>query len=104
MDKTQNLIVLEVEASYLKWKEALEKVKILSNVLAVAKTLAESVTKEFENKRATGEQLIKARTKEDQVKAQYNEALYNHALALAALERVTAGGYRPTYEARRKKD
>jgi len=48
--------------------------------------------------------MIRARTQADQVKALYNEALYNHALALAALERVTAGGYRPTYEARRKKD
>jgi outer membrane protein TolC len=104
VDKTQNLIVLEAEANYYKWKEALDKVNQLKNVLALSKKVAESITKEFDAKRATGEQLIKARTKEDQVKAQYNEALYNHALALAALERVTAGGYRPTYAASPKKD
>lgn len=104
VDKTQNLIVLEVQANYLKWKEALEKVNNLTKVLAFAEKVAISITKEFDAKRATPEQLIRARTQSDQVKAQYNEALYNHALALAALERVTAGGYRPTYAAKRKKD
>ena len=106
VDKTQNLIVLEVEANYYKWKEALDKVTILKKVLADADAVADSVTKQFNNKEKgiTGADLIRARTQADQVKAQYNEALYNHALALAALERVTAGGYRPTYEARRKKD
>ncbi len=37
----------------------------------------------------------------DQAEAQYNEALYYHALALAALERVTAGGYTPSFRQRR---
>jgi outer membrane protein TolC len=104
VDKTQNLIVLEVQANYLKWKEALEKVNNLSRVLAFAEKVAISVTKEFNDKKATGEQMIRARTQADQVRAQYNEALYNHALALAALERITAGGYRPTYAAKGKKD
>jgi outer membrane protein TolC len=106
VDKTQNLIVLEVQANYYKWKEALDKVNYLKKVLTTADELAESVTKQFNNKEkgVTPEMMIRARTQADQVKAQYNEALYNHALALAALERVTAGGYRPTYEARRKKN
>jgi outer membrane protein TolC len=106
VDKTENLIVLEVKATYYKWKEAFDKVNNLSKVLAFADKVAESVTKQFNNKDkgVTPEHMIRARTQSDQVKAQYNEALYNHALALAALERVTAGGYRPTYEARRKKD
>ena len=38
-----------------------------------------------------------ARTLDDQTQAQLNEALYHHALALAALERVTAGGFTPGY-------
>ena len=106
VDKTRNLIVLEVQANYYKWKEALDKVNNLTTVLKTADELAESVTKQFQNKEkgVTPEKMIRARTQADQVKALYNEALYNHALALAALERVTAGGYRPTYEARRKKD
>jgi hypothetical protein len=38
------------------------------------------------------DELVRARTLEEQTLANYNEALYAHLLALAALERVTAGG------------
>lgn len=34
---------------------------------------------------------------QDQVQAQYNEALYQHALAITALERITAGGLVPAF-------
>ena len=40
---------------------------------------------------------LRALTLEDQTQAQYNEALYHHALAVAALERITAGGFVPQY-------
>jgi outer membrane protein TolC len=48
----------------------------------------------FDQGATTGEDLIKARTQEDYAQAQYNEALFIHAVALATIERVTAGGYR----------
>jgi hypothetical protein len=59
----------------------------------VAQKIALNVQGRFDNGNATGEELIRARTLEDQARANLNEALYYHALALAALERVTAGGY-----------
>ncbi|MCI0379882.1 MAG: TolC family protein [Gemmataceae bacterium] len=96
VDKAHNLITLEVEANYLKWLEADEKVRNLKKVLPMTIQIAEDVTKRFDTGHVTGEELLRARTLEDQVRATYNEALYQHALALAALERVTAGGFRIT--------
>ena len=43
------------------------------------------------------EDVLRARTLHEQVQSQYNEALYLHALALAGLERVTAGGFCPPF-------
>jgi outer membrane protein TolC len=114
VDKTQKLIVLEVEATFQKWHEAIQRIDRLEktgakddndqpiSAIALAKKIGDIVTRRFNDKKATGEEVIKARTLEDQAQSQYNEALYNHALALAALERVTAGGYRPTYAAKRQ--
>jgi outer membrane protein TolC len=100
--KAQNLITLEVEAAYQKWQEADEKIRRLGKAIKLAEKLADIVTRRFNDKKASGEEVIRARTAVDQAQSQYNEALYNHALALAALERVTAGGFRPTYAAKRQ--
>jgi outer membrane protein TolC len=102
VDKTQKLITLEVDATFQKWQESIEKIQFLNSKIALAKKIADNVTRRFNDNKATGEEMIKARTLEDQAQNLYNEALYNHALALAALERVTAGGYRPTYAAKRQ--
>jgi outer membrane protein TolC len=94
VDKTQNLIVLETDNSYLKWLEAHDRYKHFKTALPIAKDVASRTYKRLEQGNATGAEYIQAATLEDQIQAQYNEALYNHALALAALERITAGGYR----------
>jgi outer membrane protein TolC len=101
VEKTQNLVALEVEASYLKWKEAIEKIKELDKTPKLVKSIADLVQKRFEDGKATGAEYLQARTLSEQVRAQRNEAYYMHALGLAALERVTAGGYRPPYEAKK---
>jgi len=93
VDKTHNLITLEVEAFYLKWEEAAIKARILGKTTALAADIAKRVQKVFNEGQASGEELLRSRTMEDQAQAMYNEALYNHALALAGLERATAGGY-----------
>jgi hypothetical protein len=94
VEKTSNLISLEVEAAYLKWQEASEKIKILSGASDLAAKSAKTVQGRFDQGAITGEDLIKARTQEDYALAQYNEALFLHAVSLATIERVTAGGYR----------
>lgn len=93
VDKTQNLVALEVEANYLKWKEAAEKIRNLRGTPETASNIATKVRGRFDQGAVTGEELLRAQTLEDYARSQYTEALFNHILALAALERATAGGY-----------
>ena len=94
VDKTHNLITLEVEAAYLKWMDAAERIKVYQKTPESAAKIAKTVSGRFDTGSVTGEELLRARTLEDYAKAQYNEALFNHAVALATIERATAGAYR----------
>jgi outer membrane protein TolC len=93
-EKAHNLVSLETEAAYLKWLEASTKVKSLKDAVATAARISESVSSRFETGRVSGEELLRSRTLEEQTRALYNEAFFQHALALAGLERVTAGAFR----------
>ena len=95
VEKTTNLITLEVEAAYLKWLDAATRVKNLDGTPKRAADIANTVQGRFDQGSESGETLLRARTQEDYAQSQYNEALFTHAVALASeLERVTAGGYR----------
>jgi outer membrane protein TolC len=94
VDKTENLITLEVEATRLKWYEAAQNVQNLGPTREMAKKIADNVKKRFNDGNESGESYLRASTLEDQARGLYNQALFEHALGLAALERVTAGGYR----------
>lgn len=94
VDKSQNLIALDVEAAYLKWKEAAEKIRNLRNAPDSAAKIYGKVRGRFDTGSVSGEELLRAQTLEDYARSQYTEAQFNHILALAALERSTAGGYR----------
>jgi outer membrane protein TolC len=94
VEKTIGLITLEADVAYLKWQEASDKIKILAGTPANAAATAKTVQGRFDQGAVSGEELLRARTQEDYAQVQYNEALFNHALALAMIERVTAGGYR----------
>ena len=100
-EKTTNLIRLETEAAFLKWQDADRKARLLAGSLKSAREVAAGVKASFDIGLTTGEEYIRGITLADQAEAQYNEALYYHALALAALERVTAGGYTPSFRQRR---
>lgn len=98
VDKTRNLIVLETEDAFLKWQDAYRRVVILQQSMPKALAVAASVRARFENSnKVSSEEVLRAETLQDQVQAQLNEALYQHALAVAALERITSGGLMPTY-------
>jgi outer membrane protein TolC len=97
VDKTTNLITLETEAAYLKWQDAVDSVRNLEKSVARARAIADAVDARANLRKSFGEEVIRARTLQESVQSQYNEALYVHALALAALERVTAGGFVPAF-------
>src|SRR5262249_19532505 len=99
VDKTSDLIVLETEAAFLKWREAADSARRLEKSIAQARDIAEKVDAQANLRKSFGEEVIRARTLQEQVLSQYNEALSRHALALAGLERVTAGGFVPAFRA-----
>lgn len=93
VDKTENLITLEVEATYLKWQEAAQNIQNLTPLPKQARDVAGRVKKRFDDGNISGEEYLRARTQANQIEALLNQARFEHAVALAALERVTAGGY-----------
>lgn len=94
VDKTQNLVALEVEVNYLKWLENVQKIDSLARAEKLAADLARNVRKRFNEGNTSGEEYLRTRGLLDQTRALLNEAIFNHALALAALERTTSGSYR----------
>jgi outer membrane protein TolC len=96
VDKTRNLIVLEAEDAFLKWKEASVKVPKAREASTGGDRLAERTREDF---KALGEaveykEVLEAAVLAGQAGAQYNEAKYKLLIALAGLERVTGGGFR----------
>ncbi|HEV3145964.1 MAG TPA: hypothetical protein VGZ47_18910 [Gemmataceae bacterium] len=93
-EKTRNLVALEAAAAFLKWEEAITK-------MDETKPAAEDGDKILVKLKAALEGNVLQSYKDylemvvvvGQVKGQYNEARYNHAVALTEFERVTAGGF-----------
>jgi outer membrane protein TolC len=95
VDKTRNLLILEAEDAFLKWKEASVKVGKAREAATGSDQLAKRTLEDF---KALGEaveykEVLEAQVLAGQAGAQYNEAKYKLILALAGLERVTGGGF-----------
>jgi outer membrane protein TolC len=100
VEKTQGLIALEATDAFSQWQAAAARVRTMRESLPKSAKLAELIAVRFDNGKVSAEDYLRARTLEDQTESQLNEALFHHALALAALERVTAGGFTPVYRRR----
>src|SRR5262249_8652055 len=95
VDKTRNLITLEVEDAFLKWRQAARQVALLEKTPDVASKLADNLQSRFAEKgNVPAEDVVRQYLVASQAQASYNEALYHYALELATLERVTAGGFK----------
>jgi outer membrane protein TolC len=94
VDKTQNLVSLDVEAQFLKWQEAVEDIQNLREIYDTAQKLPGQVLKLMQNKDLTGIAIIQSNMTAIQVRTQLNDEMHIHALALAGLERATAGAFR----------
>ena len=93
VDKANNLVALDVEAQYLKWQEAVEGIRNLSGVQKTAKALPDQVYK-LAPRDYTSSAVINANLTAVNVQTQLNDEIHYHALALAGLERATAGAFR----------
>lgn len=90
--KTRNLVILEAEEAYYQWEEWSKKVVFLGEAEKIGNRLGRELHEEY---RGTLKRLVEAIVPESLLAAQartdYQEALFRHAIALAALERVTGG-------------
>jgi outer membrane protein TolC len=94
-DKTRGLIALEAEQAYLRWREASNKLPLLDRAAVGAKEVFMDVRDKFDKGlgRITVDQWLSAGTLATDLRVEANRARYQQLLALAALERVTAGGF-----------
>jgi outer membrane protein TolC len=93
VEKTQNLIALETGDAHYRWQVASAQVKTLRASAVKSANLADLISRDFDNGKVSGEDYLRARTLDDQTQSQLNEALFHYALAIATLERVTAGAF-----------
>jgi hypothetical protein len=94
-DKTRGLIVLEAEQAYLRWLEANRKTPPAREAAAAAEKLSKGLREKFDPRvpKVTPDELINAGVLASQLRLQANQAAFHELLGLAALERVTGGGF-----------
>ncbi len=94
VDKTRNLIALEAEDMYYKWEEAARKVPQSDVAEQAGNRLAKNTREDFRAaQRVKIEDILTNEALAAQAAATHNEALYQLVVALADLQRVTAGGF-----------
>lgn len=92
--KTRNLIALEAEDAYFRWEEASQQAVHAKKAAQAGDKLASELNKDFTGGlKIKVEDVINAHVLASQAHAQYNEFLYREIVALADLERVTAGAF-----------
>ncbi|HLJ96787.1 MAG TPA: TolC family protein [Gemmataceae bacterium] len=100
VDKTRNLIALEAEDMYYKWEEATRKVPQSDTAEQAGNRLARNTREDFRAaQRVKIEDILTNEALAAQAAAAHNEALYQLVVALADLQRVTAGGFNPGFAA-----
>src|SRR5262249_31063237 len=87
--KSRNLGVLEAEEAYCTWEEWSRKVVLYRDAQEIGTRLTGTLRQEFRGPlRRVIEGLLPESLLAAQARADYNEALFRQAIALAALERV----------------
>ncbi len=95
VEATRNLVALEAEDAYLRWEEAAQQARQAREAAETGEAMANDLNKDFAaGQRVKVEDVVNAHVLASQARSQYNEYLYQQILALAELERVTAGGFR----------
>jgi outer membrane protein TolC len=93
LEGTRNLIALEAEDAFLRWEQATQEVAAGREAMQSGDQLADDLDKDYTSgQRVKVEDVVNARVLASQARARYNEALFHQILALADVERATAGG------------
>jgi outer membrane protein TolC len=101
VDKTRNLIALEASESFLKWQQASASLANITAAAGKAKKLGQKTQEAFAGgAKVTVKDVLDTLLLSAQSQASANETVYNQILAVAGLERVTAGGINPGWGGR----
>jgi outer membrane protein TolC len=98
-EKARNLVVAEAEGTFYDFELAAEKLAVAKQQFELSKEIqdlaraAQATTKQKD-------QLVQAEVVAAKAQSDYLTAVHEYLLALAALERVTAGGIRPEFPGR----
>jgi outer membrane protein TolC len=95
VDKARNLVTLEAEDAFLKWQQNSTNAARAHGAADRGDKLAERIREDF---KALGEavdykEVLEAVVLASQARSQFNEAKFKLIVALAALERITGGGF-----------
>jgi len=94
VETTRKLIALEAEDAFLRWEEASRQARQAQKAADTGDKLADQLRKDFASRlKVRVEEVATARVLASQARSEYNEFVYRKILALADLERVTAGGF-----------
>jgi outer membrane protein TolC len=95
-----SLIVLEAENGFFEFQLATEKLRLAKEKYDIALDLAKLARKNLPLAKTGKEQFVQMEIVAAKAQADYGEAVFQHLLALAALERITAGGIAPAFPGR----
>ncbi len=95
-DKAHNLIIVEAETAFLDFDHASDRLTLSDQQFKLSKELQKQADDVAELTKAK-DQLVQSAVVAAKAQSDYIEAVYQYLLALAALERVTAGGIRPSF-------
>jgi outer membrane protein len=94
VDKTRNLVALEAEDAFFKWEEANRKLPTTRDAAEAGARLSKHTREDFNaGQRVRIEDILTNEVLAGQAQAAYNEAVYEQVIALANLQRATAGGF-----------
>jgi outer membrane protein TolC len=94
LEETRNLIALEAADAFLRWEEASREAPDAKVAAETGDKLADDLTKQFTSGlKVKPEEVVNAQVLAARARSQYNDYVYLEILALADLERITAGAF-----------
>ena len=98
VDKTRNLIALDAEDAFGKWQEWSLKIPQTRDASEAGVRLSKNTRDDFRaGQKVRIEDILTNEVLAAQAQAGYNEAIYQLDIAVAGLQRVTAGGFDAGY-------
>jgi outer membrane protein TolC len=92
---TSNLITLEVTDAFLRWEQASRQAQQARKAADAGEKLADGLSKDLAaGLKVKVDEVVGARVLAAEARSRYNEYLYQEIIALADLERASAGGFR----------